>query len=56
MFSCEFCGISRNTFYYRTHLVPAPEVRGVGAKGNIVRKWFVAKDYLEIFHPEKIQL
>ena len=23
MFSCEFCEISKNTFYYRTHLVAA---------------------------------
>ena len=25
VFSCEFCEISNNNFYYRTHLVAAPE-------------------------------
>ena len=26
VFSCEFCEISKNTFYYRTRLVAASEI------------------------------
>ena len=29
MFSCEFCEISKNTFFYRTSLVAASEDRRV---------------------------
>ena len=29
-FSCEFCEISKNTFFYRTPLVAAPEIRDAG--------------------------
>ena len=31
VFSCEFCEIYKNTFYYRTPLVAASGVRNTGA-------------------------
>ena len=32
MFSCEFCKISKSTFFYRTLLVVAPETRPLKAE------------------------
>ena len=38
VFSCEFCEISRNTFFYRTPLVVAPETRPLRAEWYKVLK------------------
>ena len=38
MFSCEFCEISKNTFFYRTPLVVAPETRPLRAEWYKVLK------------------
>ena len=38
VFSCEFCEISKNTFFYRTPLVVAPETRPLRAKWYKVLK------------------
>ena len=38
VFSCEFCEIPKNTFFYRTPLVVAPETRPLSAEWYKVLK------------------
>ena len=39
VFSCEFCEISKNTFFYRRPLVASPEIRNV--TGQRIFNWFL---------------
>ena len=47
MFSCEYCQISKNTFFYRTTLVAASKTWRAEEKGTLLQ--LLSREYLQIF-------
>ena len=49
MFSCEFCEISKKTFFYRTPLVAASAKRGAKGEIELEINYFRKKAPLQMF-------
>ena len=47
VFSCEFCEISKNSFFYRAPLVAASRTWRAGEKGTLLQ--VLSREYLQIF-------
>ena len=57
VFSCEFCQISKNTFFYRTPLVASSETWRTGEKGTLLQvlSWENLQIFLDSYSVELLQ-